>query len=171
MLQALAFCRRNIGSIWWSLPWPAFHGLCQGSCYGDPASLGTDRPVLSYGSPRYRYTFAYAAGELLRDRPIFDAILEDDLKVRFPKTAKKDQLQRNPYVYEAAVESGSLAEGKSLKELKFPGKALVVSVRRGDSTLIPDASLVLMPGDYLYILPNEARISDLTGLLKTQEKE
>ena len=46
--------------------------------------------------------FAYAAGELLRDRPIFDAILEDDLKVRFPKTAKKDQLQRNPYVYEAA---------------------------------------------------------------------
>ena len=34
-----------------------FHGLCQGSCYGDPASLGTDRPVLSYGSPRYRYTF------------------------------------------------------------------------------------------------------------------
>ena len=115
--------------------------------------------------------FAYAVGELLRDRPIFDAILEDDLKVRFPKTAKKDQLQRNPYVYEAAVESGSLAEGKSLKELKFPGKALVVSVRRGDSTLIPDASLVLMPGDYLYILPNEARISDLTGLLKTQEKE
>ena len=89
----------------------------------------------------------------------------------FSKTAKKDQLQRNPYVYEAAVESGSLAEGKSLKELKFPGKALVVSVRRGDSTLIPDASLVLMPGDYLYILPNEARISDLTGLLKTQEKE
>ena len=69
------------------------------------------------------------------------------------------------------MESGSLAEGKSLKELKFPGKALVVSVRRGDSTLIPDASLVLMPGDYLYILPNEARISDLTGLLKTQEKE
>ena len=66
--------------------------------------------------------FAYAAGELLRDRPIFDAILEDDLKVRFPKTAKKDQLQRNPYVYEAAVESGSLAEGKSLKELKFPAK-------------------------------------------------
>ena len=57
--------------------------------------------------------FAYAAGELLRDRPIFDAILEDDLKVRFPKTAKKDQLQRNPYVYEAAVESGSLAEGKA----------------------------------------------------------
>ena len=68
------------------------------------------------------------------------------------------------------MESGSLAEGKSLKELKFPGKGLVVSVRRGDSTLIPDASLVLMPGDYLYILPNEARISDLTGLLKTQEK-
>lgn len=40
--------------------------------------------------------FAYAAGELLRDRPIFDAILEDDLKVRFPKTAKRTSCSAIP---------------------------------------------------------------------------
>lgn len=40
--------------------------------------------------------FAYAAGELLRDRPIFDAILEDDLKVRFPKRPKRTSCNAIP---------------------------------------------------------------------------
>ncbi len=111
--------------------------------------------------------FAYAAGELLRDRPIFDAILEDDMKKQRPMKVN-DSLAENRYLLETAVESGSLAEGRTLREIPFSGKALVIGIRRGDRMMVPDANTTLLAGDYVYILPNQATAGELSALFKSR---
>jgi H+/Cl- antiporter ClcA len=113
--------------------------------------------------------FAYAAGELLHDEPVFDAALEADLAKHRPPQVNEG-LRTNRYVVETAVESGSYAENKSLKEIVLPGKALVIGVRRGENTMVPDASMVLLSGDYVYILPNQAEVPKINALFTSKNK-
>ena len=72
---------------------------------------------------------------------------------------------------EIAVEGGSRVEGKTLQEIRLPGRALVVCVRRGDQDMIPQADTVLLGGDYVYIIPNHARLHQLNRLFKTKTGE
>ena len=72
---------------------------------------------------------------------------------------------------EIAVEGGSRVEGKTLQEIRLPGRALVVCVRRGDQDMIPQADTVLLGGDYVYLIPNHARLHQLNELFKTKTGE
>lgn len=112
--------------------------------------------------------FAYAAGELLQDRPIFDAILDKELHQHMP-SGVHSSLPAKAYLYESAVESGSPAEGRCIRELSIPGKALIVSIRRGDQVIVPDGETKLLSGDYVYILPNRAGARELSALFKSEE--
>ena len=72
--------------------------------------------------------FAYAAGELCHDTPIFDAMLE---KIIDKHERNKNNLvapaQQN--LLEEAVEGGSPVEGKTLAEIRFPGRASAGATR------------------------------------------
>ena len=72
---------------------------------------------------------------------------------------------------EIAVEGGARVEGKTLQEIRLPGRALVVCVRRGDQDMIPQADTVLLGGDYVYLIPNHARLHQLNELFKTKTGE
>ena len=114
--------------------------------------------------------FAYAAGELCHDTPIFDAMLE---KIIDKHERNKNNLvapaQQN--LLEEAVEGGSPVEGKTLAEIRFPGRALVVSVRRGDQDLIPQRDTRLLAGDYVYLIPNHAKLRELARLFRARVEE
>lgn len=112
--------------------------------------------------------FAYAAGEMVHDTPIFDAMLERSLKSN-PRVKDLVEAPTDQMLVEIAVEGGSPVEGKSLREIRLPGKALVVCVRRGDTDMIPQADTVLMGGDYVYLIPNHAHLHQLNKLFKTKD--
>lgn len=111
--------------------------------------------------------FAYAAGELVHDTPIFDAMLERALE-KNPRAKDLVEAPTDQMLVEIAVEGGSPVEGKSLREIRLPGQALVVCVRRGDQDTIPQADTVLLGGDYVYIIPNHAHLHQLNKLFKTR---
>ncbi len=109
--------------------------------------------------------FAYAAAEICEDTPIFDAMLEKSLKAK----ASNPNLMAAPreqHLLEVAVEGGSYAEGKTLAQIHFPGNALVISVRRGDMELIPRGNTLLLAGDYVYLLPNHGKLSELHKIFR-----
>ena len=73
---------------------------------------------------------------------------------------------REQHLLEVAVEGGSYAEGKTLAQIHFPGNALVISVRRGDMELIPRGNTLLLAGDYVYLLPNHGKLSELHKIFR-----
>lgn len=112
--------------------------------------------------------FAYTAGELVHDTPIFDAMLERSLE-KNPRVKDLVEAPTDQMLVEIAVEGGSPVEGKTLQEIRLPGKALVVCVRRGDTDMIPQANTVLLEGDYVYLIPNHAHLHQLNNLFKSKD--
>ena len=113
--------------------------------------------------------FAYAAGELCHDTPIFDAMLLKSLQ-KDARAKEAMDVPKNQELLEIPIEEGSFAEGKTLAEIQFPGRALVVSIRRGDVELIHDKDARLLSGDYIYVMPNKAKIIDLTNMCKCKNE-
>ncbi len=58
--------------------------------------------------------------------------------------------------FDLEVPSGSIADGKPIREVAVPGGCTVVSVRRGDEVLIPDGDTVLLAGDVLTVFARPA---------------
>ena len=101
---------------------------------------------------------------------LFDAMLERALQ-KNPKVKNILEAPAEQMLVEIAVEGGSRVDGKTLQEIRLPGRALVVCVRRGDQDMIPQADTVLLGGDYVYIIPNHARLHQLNRLFKTKTGE
>lgn len=98
---------------------------------------------------------AYFTAELLRDRPIYEALLEEDL-ARSGVVAHPDEL--TPVVM--SVQRGSAVEGKKVRDAGFPQGSLVVSVERAGKELVPSAGLVLAPGDHITVFVPGDRTQD-----------
>jgi len=90
---------------------------------------------------------AYLVAEQLRDLPIYEALLHDDL-TRRGHTPDPTA----PTTVVIGVQRGSQVEGRALRDAGLPRKALVVAVERGGRELMPTADLVVSPGDHLTVL-------------------
>jgi CIC family chloride channel protein len=104
---------------------------------------------------------AYLVAERLKDRPIYDALLEYDL-ARSGEGPAEDE----PTQVVVSVMHGSELEGKLLKSAGFPARSLVVLVTRGGKELVPRGDLELRPGDHLTVLVEG---SDMAGALRVSE--
>ncbi|MCC6228456.1 MAG: H(+)/Cl(-) exchange transporter ClcA [Phycisphaerales bacterium] len=87
----------------------------------------------------------------LRDTPIYEALLEFDLRRRPPTTASESTIAAPRSVY-IGVQRGSALAGKALRTSGMPIGCLVVSVERAGREILPEANLVLLAGDHLTIL-------------------
>lgn len=71
----------------------------------------------------------------------------------------KQRTQPGAGFFEMPIRPGSMADGLRVRELKWPESATLVSVRRGDSVLIPHGDTVLRVGDTITAFgTGEARI-------------
>ena len=95
--------------------------------------------------------FAYSIAEFCHCPPIYDAVLQRSLaKDRKNPTVMVEPSTRN--IVEIPVESGSVADGKLLSRIAWPGSALVVAVKRGEHDIIPRGDTRLLAGDYIYVI-------------------
>jgi CIC family chloride channel protein len=90
---------------------------------------------------------AYLVAEQLRDLPIYEALMHDDLTRRGHSPDPTA-----PTTVVIGVQRGSRVEGRPLREAGLPRKSLVVAVERAGRELMPTADLVVAPGDHITVL-------------------
>ncbi len=69
-------------------------------------------------------------------------------------------------VQEIVVEKGSSCEEKRVRELNWPQNAVIASLRRGDQMLIARGDTVLLTGDTLMMIADDAAIIEVQRLTK-----
>ncbi|WP_245692397.1 ClC family H(+)/Cl(-) exchange transporter [Sporomusa acidovorans] len=105
---------------------------------------------------------SYFVADIFKIKPIYEELLERSLskqgKVQVNMTSKKR------VIVELAICIGSKLEGREIKNIDWPPQCLLISIKRGDSELVPKGDTRIQVGDYLYILANvdqEKQIHDL----------
>lgn len=91
--------------------------------------------------------FAYLAAEALGDFPIYEALLEADLR-RHGLGAS----HATPITVLMGVQRDSAVAGKTIRAAAFPPLCVVVHVERGGRELLPVAELEIAPGDHITVL-------------------
>ena len=111
---------------------------------------------------------AYITSDILNVKPIYQALLE-----RFLKSSTNENIEegnKRKSVLEIPISIGSGLSGKKIKDIKWPKKCLIISIKRGDSEIIPEGENIIYPGDYLVILTNENISFKMNSVLKNMAK-
>lgn len=95
---------------------------------------------------------AFLAAEALHDVPIYDALLEADLR-----RSGHGPAQVEPRSVYFGIQSGSALAGRKIAKAGLPRGCLIIAVERGGHQVLPAANTVLLPGDHISVLaPGEA---------------
>jgi CIC family chloride channel protein len=89
--------------------------------------------------------------EALGSRPIYEALLEADLR-RTPRKGEVEPEVSEPRSVYIGIQRGSPLEGKQIRQAGFPPGCLVVAIERGGREVLPEADLALVPGDHVTVL-------------------
>lgn len=90
---------------------------------------------------------AYITAELLKGEPIYDALLKKSLK-----TAPDKESEEERNIVEVPIASGSVLENKIIGQLPGMKQTVIIDLKRGGKSHIPDPDIRLRAGDFLYIL-------------------
>lgn len=104
---------------------------------------------------------AFVIAELCRSKPIYEELLSRMLNRSKPAPALMEQ--RN--VFEFSVASGSAASGRLIKDVHWPPKTLIVEIKRGEEILVPSGDVLLMAGDFLYVMTDNEHLEELQKLM------
>lgn len=97
---------------------------------------------------------AYITASLLRSEPIYDSLLERILEGQQKKKGEAGP-GRQKILSEFVIMSGSVLEGRTVKEIHWPDNCLLVSVEREGKELIPKGKTRLAAGDRLTVMSDE----------------
>lgn len=104
---------------------------------------------------------ALLTSDLLKTEPIYEELLHK-LAGADKKVVKK---QRRRTFIEIPVELGSIAAGSQIKTVDWPKGALIVSILRGETELVPNGDTQILPGDYLIVLSTERNFGEMNKAL------
>ena len=99
---------------------------------------------------------AYMVTDMAKGAPVYDALLERSLAVH---RRLRKAIQHRRVVVEIVVGTGSELDGAAIRDISWPKHSLIVDVRRGEEEYVPDGTLVLAAGDYVYVLANDTDIA------------
>ncbi len=112
------------------------------------ASLGVGRiPIVSEDDP------SELIGVFRREDAVtsYHAALEQEVDHDLGRSRLQARVASGADFEDVEIPAGSIADGRTLKEIPLPGGATVVSVRRGLEVLVPDGSTRLQAGDVLNV--------------------
>lgn len=91
---------------------------------------------------------SYLVAESLRDKPIYEALLDYDLHRREPDVLEEEE----PILVDFAVEPGSAMAGRMVKNLGLPKGTLLVTVKRAGREIVPSGDTHLHHGDEITVI-------------------
>jgi NhaP-type Na+/H+ and K+/H+ antiporter len=95
---------------------------------------------------------AYVVADLLKSKPIYDSLLENQILENEIEINERDDSKK--ITFEMIVQYGSPAEKKLVKEIDIPQNCLLIAIRRRGKELIPKGDTVILAEDYLVFLTN-----------------
>ncbi len=94
---------------------------------------------------------SYITADVIGSKAIYETLLERILdKNKNPSERRKKS--RGKSILEVPVMAGSRVDEKRVKEIEWPVRCLIVSIRRGEEEVIPDGNYQIYAGDFLVIL-------------------
>ena len=102
-------------------------------------------------------TVAYLASDLLKTKPIYEALYDRILAKKHSPINEKETM----ILIETVVCLGSEISGKSVKQVVWPKHCLLVNIKRGDQEIIPQGDTKIYAGDHIFALVNENRVVDI----------
>jgi Chloride channel protein EriC len=110
---------------------------------------------------------AYIVSDILKSKSVYDLLYDRSVNQEKIDSSKKETSEM--VIHEFVVCIGSKLVGKRIKDIRWPKKCLLVSIKRGDINIIPNGETIIMAGDYLHALVQEGnlriyeKLSFLTG--------
>ena len=108
-------------------------------------------------------SLAYITAELLKGKPIYDALLQKSLK-----TSPDLDCEEEKNIIEVPVSSGSLLENCTIQNIPLMEQTVIVEIKRQGHNFIPETHTRLHAGDFLYILSCSKNASALKHLGEEQ---
>ena len=93
---------------------------------------------------------ALLVSDLLRTKPIYGELLERYMRAQGGTTAIANRIDNG--IMELPVEMGATADGKLMRDVRWPYGCLVIGLRRGERQIVPHGDTRLRAGDYLVVL-------------------
>jgi H+/Cl- antiporter ClcA len=106
---------------------------------------------------------AYIVSDVLKTAPIYEKLLEYSL-ARKGHTIYSEQ-DNNKIMIEVVVSLGSQLDGKRIKDITWPANCLLVSIRRGETEIIPKGDTRIAVGDYLFAIVDERKSVEISESL------
>ncbi|MCJ7688590.1 MAG: ClC family H(+)/Cl(-) exchange transporter [Clostridiaceae bacterium] len=106
---------------------------------------------------------AYIVADILASKPIYESLLE-----RFLHNAGEIVSfgnKKHKHLLEYSICMDCELDGKQVKDIKWPHNCLLVAVRRGEHEILPQGDTTIFPGDYLIVLTDEDKVSDINDSL------
>jgi CIC family chloride channel protein len=103
---------------------------------------------------------AYGVADLLRDRPVYEALLERDLLRGQERSSLEGTL-----LLELTVAPGSPFDGRMVRDLGLPPGCVLVTIRRGPTEHVPTAATRLRGGDGVAVVVAKDA-AEAVGLLR-----
>lgn len=105
---------------------------------------------------------AYLVADLLKIKPIYEALLDRSLEKQGKATQNVIAQKRS--LTEVVVCINSKLAGRQIKDIEWPPQSLLVSIKRGDAELVPRGATRIRPGDYLYLLADAEQTKQVRQL-------
>lgn len=86
--------------------------------------------------------------EAVKDVPIYEALMERDLRVSGADLHVTDE----PALLELLIEPGSQMDGTRVKHLRLPPGAILATLQRGSEHMVPGGSTMLQAGDMVTLM-------------------
>ena len=93
---------------------------------------------------------ALLVSDLLRTKPIYGELLERYMRAQGGTTAIANRIDNG--IMELPVEMGATADGKLMRDVRWPYGCLVIGLRHGERQIVPHGDTRLRAGDYLVVL-------------------
>ncbi|WP_300277639.1 ClC family H(+)/Cl(-) exchange transporter [Peptacetobacter sp.] len=97
---------------------------------------------------------AQLTSDILKSEPIYESLLNRLLE-RSNKTNEYKGASKQKTLLEVSIDMDCLADGKKIKEIKWPETSLIVAVNRGEKEIIPKGDLKLIHGDFITVMTSQ----------------
>ena len=108
---------------------------------------------------------ALVVAQLCGGQPIYEALLNRSLAKKRPVIPSAERQN----VLELTVASGSAVDGKYIRNISWPAHVALIDIRRSEREIIPDFSVRIQAGDYLYVVTDTVEGAEAVRSLVEQE--
>lgn len=109
---------------------------------------------------------AHLVADIAKSPPVYEALLDRSLAKQQPQSPAESSVKQT--VAELVVCLDSKLDGKYIKDVAWPANSLLVSIKRGETEIVPKGNTKIMAGDYVYILTDETKTKLVSELAESR---